>query len=441
MAGYAVGIASETKAFKQGIQAGVIEPLEDAQDELLALGKSRGPDQLERALGDAEDAASDLAREAKDTGDDFERAMKDAQTATDRLGDETADVARQIEREFRDTYRKVKDDAADAADAGTQGFGKVKDGAGELSSEIGQNLGETVSSFRGDLSDLGSIGQDTLGGLAATVAGTGPAGLLGAFALAAGALGLGAITAGMEEAEQRQQDLKDAADEWADAYVASAGKIVDAASVVAGMNAIATDGEQYATAKENAKNWGVDVSTAMRAMAGDGTALGVVTESLTEKQEAFNKATEGAITQGEGYAASQGQLTEEQRAMRDEVTKGKEALDFQNEAMGLGAEQARNYAKGLYDYTVATGKATDETDDLGNKIYELPDGKQIVVDAKTKTAYEDLDALERKKLSDKNVNVRVNVDDSAWNNWRPTAKTGTVTAVRAGGISRTATWE
>ena len=44
MAGYTVGINSETKAFKQGIDSGVIAPLEDAQRELIELGKSRGPE-------------------------------------------------------------------------------------------------------------------------------------------------------------------------------------------------------------------------------------------------------------------------------------------------------------------------------------------------------------------------------------------------------------
>ena len=125
--GYSVGIASETKAFEQGIKRGVIEPLEDAQDALKDLGRNDGPG-------------------------DLERSMRDAQTATRKLDDEIADT--------RDSLERLGRSARTAGADGERGMSQVKDGAKEVQQEIGSNLGEAVSSFRGDLSDLGQVGQD-----------------------------------------------------------------------------------------------------------------------------------------------------------------------------------------------------------------------------------------------------------------------------------------
>ncbi|MGV9193184.1 hypothetical protein ACQ143_02435 [Microbacterium sp. MC2] len=390
-----IRIASETKAFRQGVEAGIIDPLDDAEKALEELGRNRGPDQLEQA-------------------------MKDAQDATDKLGDETRRTADAIEREFRESYRKV-------GDSGKQGLGRVQDGAKELQTEIGSNLGEAVSSFRGDLSDLGQVGQDTLGGLAASIAGTGPAGLVGALALAAGAAGLGLVTAGMEEAKKKQEELNRAAAEWAEAYQESAGKIVSAAHIVGEVNAIATDPERYQQARDNARDWGITVSTAMLAMAGDATALEVVQDSLTSKMQRWGEVVKETST-GSSNSWDRSTMTAEQRTLGDEVARGTEALELQTEAMRLGREQSANAARALHDYALRAGEATNETDDLGNKIIKLPDGKQIVIDANTKTAYEDLDALERRKLAPKRQRVIVDVDDRAWRNWKPQLKEGQIVA-------------
>ncbi len=457
--GYAVGIVSETKAFKQGIQSGVIAPLEDAQDELTALGRNRGADNAsdslddvgdaardaERRLGDAADAADDLGRTrgpddlARALGDaeraaddlgtsdgpaDLEQAMRDAQTATEKLGDETEIVARQIEQDFRDTYRKVKQDADDASVGGVEGFGKIKDGAGELQNEIGSNLGEAVSSFRGDLQDLGQVGQDTLGGLAATLASAGPAGMVGAAALAAGAAGLGLVTAEFERIAEEEEESRQRVAEWASAYIESAGKIVGAANIVAGVQAIATDPDKYKDAEDAAKDWGVTTSTAMLALAGDETALGIVTETLTRKQKRWGDVVKDTST-GSSNSWDKSNMTGKQRELGDEVARGTERLKKQRDEMSDGQRVAREMASALYDYATRAGKATDKTDSLGNAIYKLPDETEIVVDAKTKQAYEDIEALE-KKAKDKKGKVTFGVDDSAVRNYKPKTKTGTV---------------
>lgn len=370
--------------------------------------------------------ASDVAKGAQDAEKSFKKledALEDAGTGGARDVDKLEDALKGAQRQAERTEKSVKD----IGDGGRAGFDKVKGGAHELQQEIGQNLGETVSSFRGDLSDLGQVGQDTLGGLAATVAGMGPAGLLGAFALAGGALGLGAVTAGIQDAEEKQRALNESAAEWADKYIEGASRIVDASSVVAEMTAIATDPDKYKQAGQNAEDWGVTVADAMRAMAGDATALEVVQRSLNDRSAEFAQIMKDN-TGIDGFYKGTHDTTAQLHDMNESITRGTDALNAQTGAMAAGQAQADNFAAGLYAYAMQVGVATDQTDALGNKIYTLPDGKEIVVNAQTKQAYQDLDAVERRQLAGKEVGVRVRVDYSEWDDWYPPMKEGYVSA-------------
>lgn len=366
-----IGIAADAKAFDQGIRSGVIKPVENAEKALDELGRARGPEQLERAL-------------------------KDAQKQSERLDDSLGDVG----------------------DGGVRNLDRVKGGAQELQQEIGSNLGEAVSSFRGDLSDIGQVGQDTLGGLAATVAGAGPAGLLGAFALAAGAAGLGALVAGQEAATEKQQKLNEEAAKFAQGYIDGIGGALSAAQVFAEIQSITTDPERYAEAKA-AEEWGVDVSTAIGALAGDSTALATAQQALTDRTAEANRLLAEQETQVDSTAG-------EVYDMADSTKAGAERMEALNEALRLGKEQANNAAAALYSYAITAGEATGQTDDLGNAVYRLPDGKEIVVDAATKRAYKDIDALEKQKVTDKTFSVRARLDTSEWDRWQPNPKTGRV---------------
>lgn len=357
--------------------------------------------------------------------DDMKKAgasVEDITDALDELKREGANGTSKLESSFKDLSRQAKKTEADVKDIGTTGgagLGKIRGATQEVTQEMGQNLGEAVSSVRGDLSDLGQVGQDTLGGLAASLAGAGPAGIVGAAALAAGAVGLGLVTASLQEAEERQARIKEQAGEWADAYVNAADRIVSSSHVVAELQDIATDPERYQTAKDNAKDWGVDVSTAMQAMAGDATSLELVQASLNDKQrEWLEILKEGAISPDKVRAGTVN-LTDAQREFGDQLDRGTQSLAEQNEAMGLGAEIANNMSAALYNYAKSAGTATGATDDLGNQIYLLPDGKEIVIDAKTGKAYEDIDALEKRTLQPKEVTVRLRPDDTDIRNYRP----------------------
>lgn len=396
---------------------------------------------LGQALGDVADALDDVAKEAAGAGSKVEREL-------DGMGDSAKGAAREIdsagekvERTFRDMVtdaKKAERAVEDVGDNGGKGLGKIKDGAQEIQQEFGQNMAESVSSFRNDLSDLGQVGQDTLGGLAGTVAGMGPAGLAGAFALAAGAVGLGALTAAQEEAKEKQEALNEAAAKFAEGYLNGINGAIDSAQVFAEINSIATDPERYKKAGENAKNWGIDVSTAMRAMAGDSTAIDLVEVALARQKVAMDENAKGADNMAQNIEAA----TTGQSSANSTYLAGKAALDELNNGMSMGAQQAANTERAMYDLATQTGKATGETDDLGNKILQLPDGKKVVVNAETKTARDDVDAFENRVqgIQGKTVPVRVRLDASEWDKWTPGAKVGQVRTAIAPGSGGGSTW-
>lgn len=394
-----IALASETKAFKQGIESGVIAPLEDAIQELRKLGDTDGADKLEASL-------------------------RDAQKATERLGDETKITAAKIEREYKDAYRSASRAADDMGDAGSAGMGKVREGAQEVSQEIGQNLGEAVSSVRGDLSDLGQVGQDTLGGLAGTLAGAGPAGIVGAAALAAGAAGLGLITASLEAAEERRQVLADRANDLAQAYMDAGTTVLDSMTSAARLSDVLTNADTRKEAEELAKTLGVDLSEAARVVAGDSNALAAAQKIQADAESELNGLIEDGVTKRRNTNSE-----DQQRAIH--LERLIKAVDEQAGVQTDAATTARIYSDALKGMVNDAESASKEVDDLGNAVYTLPDGMQIMIDAKTGQATTDvakfkgdLDGVPETTTA----KVKVAVDSSAWDNWNPKVKVGAVNA-------------
>lgn len=155
--GIEIGVASETKAFKQGIDAGVIAPLEDAEQALKDLGDAKGLDSLENDLEAAQDASKKLARETKRTADD-------------------------IEDEYRKAYGKLKRESKESYDDAGKATEAFKD-------EAKQNFAETAASFDGSMDSIVDMAQSTFGGLATAIGGP-----LGIALAAAGALAGSALT-------------------------------------------------------------------------------------------------------------------------------------------------------------------------------------------------------------------------------------------------------
>lgn len=358
--GYQVGIASETKAFKQGIEVGVIEPVQDAQKELLELGRNRGPEQLEKS-------------------------MKDAQRETKDLKDETKRTADAIEREYKDSYRAARQ----SAEAGLDGMQRNTE---EVAGELRQNLGETFSSFRGDLEDLPQIAQDTLGGLAGSGA---LGGIPGLFATAAGAAGLGLLIGGIETLNKDAEAARQYANDLAQAYIDAGATVLDTITLSSRVADVLTDDDQRAKAQELVDLLGIELPEAARIIAGDTNALATAYKTLAGENAALQATRDDGRLLDEQEAAA----LADRQVQLDSVAEKLGALGAANE---FAQQRAKDHSDALLGMIADAGTAQEEVDELGNKLYTLPDGHQIMIDAETglatsnvETFKEDVDGIPR----------------------------------------------
>lgn len=359
---------------------------------------------LSKELDKYADSLDDMAKDAKKSGSKVEDALQDVSKEAKDMSKDFDKAGEKVEDSFRDMVRSVKklDDAVD--DVNSTGGGnlrKLGDTGEEVSGELKQNLGETFSSFRGDLEDIPQIAQDVFGGLAGSV-GT----LTASLGLGAAAAGIGLIVAGIQNLAAEEEARTERVHDWAQAYRDAGADITDTIATVAAINNIYDDTELYDQAIENAKNWGVTVSTAANAMAGDKTALALVNDSLTESERKVSEAVD----------ATGGDLRGLQKPMRDlrqETIDGRESLNGLNSEMSEGDLIARQNAQSLGDLAISTGVATGATDNLGNSIYRLPDGKEIVLDANTGKAYEDVNALDSRVRNVPGKTVYIDADTSS----------------------------
>lgn len=310
-----IPIASETKAFRMGVENGIIDPLEDAEQTLrdLAKGGDRAGDELEDALRTTQ-------KETKESAKELER------------------LAGQIEQ----TGRKGRD-IESGVRSGTDG---AVDAVQEFGDEAKQNLSETVSSFRGDASDLAQIVQDTFGGV---VSNLGP---LGAAAGVAGAIGIGLMMKGFEEAEEAEQEFRERVQELAQVLIETGGEGADALDAVAGrlMDMVAPADENaisLSKLRREAELSGVEFRDLANAYAGAGGDLGRYIEQSDEAAEAAREAmiaaqqsaTESVISAAEQYAATS-EVSQGLRDLADAQAEAAEEARLFNES-GLGAAAAR----------------------------------------------------------------------------------------------------
>lgn len=362
----------------------------------------RGVKDIDGALEDLEGSLDDVADEVKkvDKGNGF----KDLERSAERAEDEMSDLEKRL--------RKVRDEAGDVGDKGQAGFRKLGDAGEEVSSELKQNLGETFSSFRGDLEDLPQVAQDVFGGLAGSVGG-----LAGSIALAAGAAGIGLLIAQFQAADEAAKESAARAAEWADAFIESGSNVLDFEQEAAKVRDIITDDERYKVATENAKLWGVSIDTAVAALAGSGTAIDEVTTSLDKKKKASEEDARAAQEMAEANGSALLALT----PAEVEYNKAKDALSLLTGEMERGAQGADVYSRYLIDTARATEGATESVDEFGDTIITLPDGKQVYIDAETGRATDNVNSIQSKIYGVKGTTVGVGVDTSGasagLNNW------------------------
>jgi hypothetical protein len=248
--GIAISIAAETKPFLQGVQKGIIEPLEDAADILQELGQDGGRD-----------------------FDKLEKSMRDAQEETD----DTRKAFEDLQREIRETGKKSRSDFAKPVKESTD---KVSENLREVGSEAKANAAEMFSSFDGSFESIADAAQGTLGGLVGGLGGIG-----GVAVAAAGAAGLGLIAAELTKQKDLADELKEGLTSAYQEAAAEGRDYLTEAQIIAQANDIIFNPDLFKKQAQNARVLGLDVATVIRAQAGDVDALAVVSAVATAAEE------------------------------------------------------------------------------------------------------------------------------------------------------------
>ena len=309
----------------------------------------KGTGQVEDALDDVIDALDDVARDGKDVGRVIERSMQDVERATD-------DTADNLQDEFRDAFDKVERDArrsgrdiGDKLDDGLRGSG-AKGKAGEFASEIGQeftqNIGETIGSAGGKVSVANGVDAllGTAGGILPLL---GPLGAgLGVGALLVKSI-IDGVNANAQALADRMKELTDNAFQTVSQGYRELADEQQAAMSITGKDNVADAWQEIARRAKAAGvstksywdivssgrstdidyiNEQIDAHTTYGTIASKSGAIvvpivdaeGKAWQQLRDDTLAQKDAVDRAVAATQAQASATGQLTDAQKATRDE---------------------------------------------------------------------------------------------------------------------------
>lgn len=340
------------------------------------------------ALDDVVDDLEKVGRESGHTESDVVADMRKIAAAADKAGD--------------DTGKSMK-----------HGFDEAGDSVSEFKDEANSTARESAASFDGSAESIVGSFQEIA---ANAFAGFGPAGAAAGLVAAAG---IGLAMAGFEDVEEARKQAEERAGEWGNAYIEAGSKVLDALTVASRTSQALTDPEQRKQVLELAKTLGVDLPTAVRAYVGDANALAVVNKLTAADQEELNALT---AKSGNNYK----ELTQDEAKRLTQLQKQSVEVGKLNAANGLANQTFEDQQDVLKDLIRDASGATKQVDDLGNVLYTLPDGEQILIDAKTGKATTDITNFKGDLATIPKTtatSVQVNADlaqlDRDLRNWRP----------------------
>lgn len=315
---------------------------------------------------------------------DFQRGVQDVEKALDKVADSLDDVTREgdrasdkIEDSFRDIARASKDTGRDIGRNMDDGFDRAKAGAGEFKDEANSTAREAAASFDGSADSIVDAFQEVT---ANAFGGFGPAGAVAGLAAAAG---IGLVTQAFQDAEDKRQELEERADDLASAYIEAGSNVLDAISVASRTADVMGNTEEKKKVQEYADAIGIDLATAVRAYVGDANAMAAVNALAGDAQAELNDLHE----------KSNAQQTNLTQTEKNRIAELNNLLAKTGELQGVTAganETFQTQQQVLYDLINEAEGATKEVDELGNALYTLPDGTQIMVDAETGQATTDV---------------------------------------------------
>lgn len=306
---------------------------------------------------------------------------EDAEKALKKLGDTDAgtDAARDLDKladALKDAQRETRQlaDAGDkAGDDVRRGMKRAEEGVDEFKAEAQSTAKEAAASFDGSFESIGEVAQEVA---ANAFAGFGPAGAAAGVAVAAGA---GVMIEAIGNVGEAFDEARDAA--FTMAY--DVGGALESAGYSSRLAEWTQDTEKYKQVTDLAVASGWDELEVLDALASGGDKLDQLTAAFADH--------------GGQTMITNGRLWELDAVLR--------ATD---EGYLSGAQAAQIAATALGDYATKAGTATGATDDLGNAIYLLPDQTEVVVNAETGKAYENVDQFEQKVAGVQGKDVTLN---------------------------------
>lgn len=379
-----VTLRADPKPYEQAV-----ERLRSATDE-WEKSTAAGADDVSERFEEVIRALIDMERQGGRSSDDIERSLR----ALGFSAEDAEDAIAAVDRELRNAGESV-DELPDKAD-------NVGDSM--------RDLGEIASSvLEGDFAGAASSAITSLAGLA-TFAGAGGA-LAGTLAQGVTSM----VTGWIDEWDRANEESKKRAAEWAQAYIDAGDTILSAGVLAARFQAIITDSERFAEAERNAKNWGVSIETAVAAMSGNRGAIDDVNVSLREQRDAAAEAATEAQRLAQENGGQLLTLTEQEKAYQA----GADALARLTGEMTQGERRAALLTGYYLNLINTTQGVTKEVDEFGNELYSLPDGTQVMIDAETGQATQnvdnfkgDLDGIPENVTT--TVTARVSFDDRAF---------------------------
>lgn len=366
----------------------------------------RGAGQTEDALDDVASSLDELAKDAQKTtkgvGDDFDALANTAKSAGDKMGDRLGDEVKaggkeassaleKVEKSFKELADTAKRESKDAGDSVGKG---MKSGAREADTavtsfkdEARQNFAEVASSFDGSISGAIDGVQGTLGGLATAI--SGPVGL--AFA-GLGIIGGAAFTQIQEQAEETKEFVGGAFEDM----IESGRNYASEEFINGQLKTLIEDTEKLNQVQKDSASLGVDMSTVLRATAGDQDALNVVIAAADEKYAAIRDRQREI---GETGAPIPGELNGQATAAEGLANKyGGLAAN-----MDTAAGKASLYRDAQAGVAGEVGGTQGAIDRLSAAVAGIPGFKTVKVDADTSDAFQKISDLSR------DIAVKVNV--------------------------------
>lgn len=332
----------------------------------------KGTGDVEKALADIDSTLEDMGRSGDTSTDKMSRGFRDLA----RKADDSAD---KIERSYRTTYRDIARVADDTADKVVRSQRRIGEKSEEVGQEVRQNLGEGIANAaRGDFESLADSIGDTFGGAVAGIGGIATAGLA-----AAGALGIGALVAAFQVAEEERKKLQERAGDLANAYIQAGTNVLDAVTVAGRTADILIDPETRKEAEKLRDALGIDLPTAARALAGDTNALALANGIAADSQEEYRELLQKT---GSDYKS----LSQDEVKRLTQLQAQVDGVRNLNEINGIANETFKAQQGVLVGLINDAESATKEVDALGNAVYTLPDGTQILIDAETGQASTDV---------------------------------------------------